>query len=132
MKDWHRSTAYKDLSYLIGEELSYRGGINFDIIPDGSVYIVKDYGRTVLVEFEWLWSEWWECFKPSRKRKVLIPKASLAVGDVKLFVKSSGIQLTCDVISDLVHSMNCAVRGKYESDNSYIRAFTSKWKYYKS
>ena len=110
MRDWHRSCNYKDLSYLKGRELSYRGGINFDFVPDGSVYILEDYGKTVLVEFEWRWSDWWECFKPGRKLTILIPKASLAVGAVKLFVKDTGEPLTADNISSLVHDSECVIK----------------------
>ena len=109
---WHRSSDYKDLSYLIDDELIYMGGLSFEFPPDGSIKIIENYKNTVLLEVGWRWSEWWGSYKPERKLKFLVPKASLAVGAVKLKVKRTGELLIADNISKLMHDSECIVRGR--------------------
>ena len=51
---WRRSSDFKDLSYLIGKELVYEGGLQLLCPPDGSVKIIEEYKNTVILEMEWI------------------------------------------------------------------------------
>lgn len=107
---WHRSNDYHDLSYLIGRELVYGSGLSLFSKPDGSVKIIEEYKNTVLLEMEWKYSIWYGFNMPSRTVRYLIPKASLAVGDVKLFVKDNNMPLTADNIASLKYEMDYNVK----------------------
>ena len=109
----HRSSDYKDLSYLIGRELAYCGGLHFEFPPDGTIQILENYKNTVLVEFGWIYSDWWGCNRPERKRRILVSKAALACGDVKFRIKDINRPLMPDDISDLKHDSECIIEKEY-------------------
>lgn len=106
----HRSSNYKDLSYLVGQELNYLGGFNFTFPVDGRVRVLEEYKNTILVEFEWIYSHWYGVNKEPRTLRVLVPKASLVTGAVKLQVKATGELLTLNSISDLVDELDCIIK----------------------
>lgn len=100
-KDLHRSSHYNDLSYLIGEPLALIKGPKFEKDPDGKVQIIADYPNTVLLEYEFVKSEYYKNMPP-RKYKILVPKASMLIGDVKLRRICTGEFLVGDLIADLI------------------------------
>ena len=100
---WRRSSDFKDLSYLIGKELVYEGGLQLLCPPDGSVKIIEEYKNTVILEMEWIYSIWYGYSVPSRKVRFAVSKNALAVGDVKLSIKDSGHTLKPEDISDAVY-----------------------------
>ena len=103
---FHRSNDFKDLSWLIGESLEYLGGIALDRFPDGKVEIIADYSKTVLLQLEYIKSEWF-AVTPPRMIKILVPKSAIACGDVRLKRICNGEYLFADVISELV--TNCEI-----------------------
>ena len=79
----HRSVYFKPLDYLIGVPLQVvKGSIEIHAAPD-SVMIVEDYQKSVLVEMTFTSRLFEGRFQP-RSYKVLVPKASIACGDVIL------------------------------------------------
>lgn len=77
---------YKDLSYLEGREVDFRGGI-YDL-TNGWVtrspekcYFLKDYPKTVLLQMVWI-RDYKGRVKPPRTIKKLVSKASMYCGDV--------------------------------------------------
>ena len=79
----HRSACFKPLDYLIGVPLQVvKGDIVIHADPD-SITIVKDYQKTVQVELTFRSRLFEGRFQPS-SYKVLVPKASIACGDVIL------------------------------------------------
>lgn len=91
---------YYDLSYLIGEQLEIlRGGMVLcqHRLPE-KAEIIKDYGKTVLLEMTFIKSEWGAKYNIPRKIRKLIPKASMAVGDIIFKIKSSGVLQRSQII----------------------------------
>lgn len=95
----HMTNKYNDLSYLIGEPLAIICGLDLETMPDGKVEIIGDYPNTVLLQMEFRKSIWSDNVPP-RKVRVMIPKASMACGDVKLKRIHTGEFLIGDQICD--------------------------------
>lgn len=95
-----RQLPYKSLAWLIGTPLTIMKGIEFQsgVYPDGTVRIIEDYPKTILLEMEWIHSTWGLTLPP-RKLLMQIPKASLACGDVVLKI-ADGRMIHPDDIAD--------------------------------
>ena len=78
----HMSNNYKTLKYLEGSPVQLVSGITSFWRPEETI-ILKDYPDTVLIQMKYKRSHW-GLNLPSRYVRQLVPKASLAVGDVKL------------------------------------------------
>lgn len=88
----HLMKQYRSLTYLIGAELEILYGVELDAKPK-EVRLIGDYPNTIMIEMEFL-KDIWNPFNPKpRYVRQMIPKASLAVGDVKLIAKESGDRL---------------------------------------
>ena len=108
-KQMLRSSNFEDLSYLIGEPLVLIKGPKFEKDPDGKVQIIADYPNTVLLEYEFIKSEYYKNMPP-RKYKLLISKASMLTGDVLLRRTRTGEFLTDDVITGYISAKEAYVK----------------------
>lgn len=100
---WRRSSEFKSLSHLIGRQLNYEGGLSLVCPPDGEVKIIEDYKETIILEMEWIYSIWYGYRVPSRRVRFAVSKAAIAVGDVKLSLKDSGVSIKADDVSESVY-----------------------------
>lgn len=89
---------YKSLDWLVGEPLKAIRVPHEEYLPDGDVTILKDYGKTFMLMMEYIAGHGWF---PSKSRfiKVLIPKASIFCGDVRL-KRKNGQMITGDMVID--------------------------------
>lgn len=80
----HRSRKFNSLGWLIGTPLKILHGVEFQggRHPDGEVKIIQDFPNTILLEMNFIASDWGLTL-PARTILTQIPKASLACGDVK-------------------------------------------------
>ena len=95
----HAQRPFKSLAWLIGTPLKIISGIRFygDEHPDGEVRIVEDRPNTFLLEMDFIRSIWGLTL-PARTIRLLIPKASIVCGDVRLQTVSGRRILPDDVI----------------------------------
>ena len=97
----YMTTDYYDLSQYIGQPLEIKkgAGIICQYRPPEEIKIVADYEKTVLVEMTFIKSEWGSKYNIPRTLMKLIPKSVLAIGDIILKVKSTGMFLTGEEIT---------------------------------
>lgn len=105
----HRSSQYADMSWLIGEPLEIRGGLDLEANPDHAE-VIAEYPNTLLLEMIFAKSIW-AANIPPRKVRVMIPKASIICGDVRLFLEHVKKYVTADMVSDQVGTEQVIVKG---------------------
>ena len=97
----YMTTDYKTLDWLEGAQIDILRGANVlcQYRTPERAEIIKDYERTLLIEMTFIKSEWGKKYNMPRKIQTQIPKASMAVGDIVLKVKSNGMYLTGEEIT---------------------------------
>lgn len=93
----HLSNCYHNLTYLTGAKLEILYGVDLYAKPE-EVTFLADYPTTILIEMKFVKDLWNPINPKPRYVKRMIPKAALAVGDVKLMCVDTNEHLYGDTI----------------------------------
>lgn len=108
----HATTKYKSMRALVGAKVRIDRGVTYmdGQEPDGDITILEDYGRTILLDMEWIRSVWGIDMAP-RHVRTLITKASLACGDVVLRL-TDGTRILPEQVAEFTYNVEILRGGK--------------------
>lgn len=99
----HMSNKYANLTYMIGARLKILRLEGLYAIPE-EVTFIADYPKTIMIEMKFVKDLWNPINPKPRYARQMIPKASLAVGDVKLANLETGEQIFGRTVAPIVLS----------------------------